>query len=226
MMDLLPNNATKQERALSMSASRVGSVPVVLRDLWSPWTCPVEILPWLAWSLSVDDWDVDWTEQQKRGAIASSVEVHRRKGTVGAVRRALQAIGYEVQIREWVEGAYTFSVYIDGTSSPVEESAFIEAERLALTHKNVRSHLATVGTFIQSAGSVDVVSATLDGETTEILPFYVGTLESPGAISILSGMQDVVSTMILPPIPFPEIEISGKLFLPSFIRSEIIVELN
>ena len=34
--------------------------------------CPADVLPWLGWALSVDDWDQDWSEQQKRSAIAAS----------------------------------------------------------------------------------------------------------------------------------------------------------
>lgn len=226
MTDLLPPNSTVQERALSLSTARVGAVPMPIRQLWSPQTCPADILPWLAWSLSLDDWSGDWSEQQKRDAIAASVEVHRRKGTVGAVRRALQAIGYEVEIRESVDGPYTFSVYIDGSSGIVEEAAFSEAERLALANKNVRSHLSTVGTIIKTEGGYQIVSATLNGETTDVLPLIISLVSIDGKLVILSGMQDVVSTTIMPEFIFPDFIIPGTIFLPSGSNNKIVVELN
>ena len=93
MTDLLPRNATTQERAMANTVARISSVQTPLRSLWSPQDCPADFLPWLAWGLSLDIWDASWTDAQKREAIAASVEVHRRKGTIGALKRALQAIG-------------------------------------------------------------------------------------------------------------------------------------
>ena len=112
----LPPNATAQERALEATLARIGSVPVPLRDLWSPVSCPVDLLPWLAWSLSVDHWESGWPESIKRDVIAQSVGVHKIKGTVAAIRLALANAGFdEVEI---VEGAlperYDGSVSYDG----------------------------------------------------------------------------------------------------------------
>jgi phage tail P2-like protein len=41
-----------------------------------------------------------WTEAQKRAVIAASVATHKRKGTIGALKRALAALGYEVVVDE------------------------------------------------------------------------------------------------------------------------------
>lgn len=65
-----------------------------IATLWDPMNCPAGILPWLAWALSVDDWDADWPEGTKRNAIAASIAIHRRKGTPRAVKDALAAAGY------------------------------------------------------------------------------------------------------------------------------------
>jgi len=69
-------------------------VPVPNATLWTPATCPAALLPWLAWALSVDEWDGTWPEERQRAVIAASVAVHRRKGTRGAVVAALAAAGY------------------------------------------------------------------------------------------------------------------------------------
>lgn len=91
---LLPDNATPQEVALDRATGRIGAVPVDVRLTWNPQTCPPAILPWLAWALSVDEWQPEWPVEQKRAVIAASVGVHRRKGTRTAVVEALQAAGY------------------------------------------------------------------------------------------------------------------------------------
>ncbi|MDO5631140.1 MAG: phage tail protein I [Paracoccus sp. (in: a-proteobacteria)] len=91
MTSLLPPNSTATERAAEAVTDR--PVPVPVADLWSADRCPAAHLPWLAWALSVDDWDPDWPEDTQRAVIAASVEVHRCKGTVWAMRRALAVAG-------------------------------------------------------------------------------------------------------------------------------------
>jgi phage tail P2-like protein len=117
---LLPQNRTGQEHAIEQTqAARIAGMDVPVDRLWNPSTCPAALLPWLAWALSVDEWDDAWPEETKRRVIADSVTVHRVKGTVGAVRRALAAAGYgDALIRErW--GALFYNGtwgYGDGTT--------------------------------------------------------------------------------------------------------------
>jgi phage tail P2-like protein len=91
---LLPANASRAERALATAVARISDVPMPHGDVWNPTTCPAALLPWLAWALSVDDWDEDWPEAVKRDVIRRSAEVHRLKGTRAGVRLALDAAGY------------------------------------------------------------------------------------------------------------------------------------
>jgi len=99
--ELLPSNANEHEHALDDATARIGAVPVEIVTLWNPQTCPAALLPWLAWALSVDEWDETWTETQKRDTVAASYAVHSHKGTPYAVKQALRALGYDnVQIRE------------------------------------------------------------------------------------------------------------------------------
>jgi phage tail P2-like protein len=101
MTILLPPNATPTERAVEAATSRIAAIPVVIGDIWNPATCPAHLLPWLAWALSVDVWDAGWSEQTQRAVIAASTLVHRRKGTIGAIKAAMAAMGYgDVDITE------------------------------------------------------------------------------------------------------------------------------
>ena len=93
MTSLLPPNSTPVERTIEAATVRVGAVPVPVDLMWRPESCPAAFLPWLAWSLSVDEWDDGWTEETKRQVIAASIAIHRRKGTIWAMRRALVAAG-------------------------------------------------------------------------------------------------------------------------------------
>lgn len=145
--DLLPPNATTQERAVSLALDRLPEVPI--RQLWSPQTCPAAQLPWLAWALSVDEWDSTWPEETKRQVIASSIDQHRKKGTVGALRRALQRLGYEVEIDERTGVAYTFRLRFkvregEATAGAVLDQAVTKATAIALRQKNARSELLDI----------------------------------------------------------------------------------
>ena len=97
---LLPPNATPVELALEAVTRRLDAVPVPLRDLWSAQRCPLELLPWLAYALSIDSWNSSWSEQVKRAVVAQAIEIQRKKGTVAAVRRVVQAFGGNIAIRE------------------------------------------------------------------------------------------------------------------------------
>lgn len=91
---LLPGNATPQEAAAEQATARIGDVAVPLDTLWNPLTCPGAVLPWLAWAVSVDEWEAGWPEDRRRETIALAFYVHRRKGTLAAVRAALIAAGF------------------------------------------------------------------------------------------------------------------------------------
>lgn len=98
---LLPPQSTRTERALAALGNQVLDIPVPNRTLWNVETCPEEMLPWLAWSFSVDLWDEAWPVSFKRGMIRNAIPAHRKKGTRQSVELALDALGIEVEIDEW-----------------------------------------------------------------------------------------------------------------------------
>jgi phage tail P2-like protein len=149
MSDLLPPNATGAERAMSLATARHAEVPVPVRDLWNPDTCPESLLSWLARALSVDEWDSSWTAEQKRETIKRSVTVHRYKGTIGGVREALGALGFEVRVQEWFNqipsgDPYTFRILLDVNQVPLDQDALGRIQNVLASAKNLRSHLDSI----------------------------------------------------------------------------------
>ena len=116
---LLPESASNAERGLSgAAAKRLSAIGAPLRDLWRAETCPADLLPWLAWGLSVDDWDPEWPEATKRTVIAEAIEVHRYKGTPWAVRRSLEQMGFNrVEILEGTNLRYDGTLTYDGSET-------------------------------------------------------------------------------------------------------------
>lgn len=98
---LLPPNATRLERAAEAATARIGDVPYPIEPLLDPYRIPAEWLPWLAWGLSVDSWDEDWSEQAKRDAVAGSIALHRIKGTRASVETVLGRFDQLLDLVEW-----------------------------------------------------------------------------------------------------------------------------
>jgi phage tail P2-like protein len=171
---LLPYNATAPERALEGAAARVSDVPVLVRESWDPDTCPAALLPWLAWAFSVDKWDANWTEEQKRAAIKASVFVHRHKGTPAALQAALDALGYQIEAVEWHQvepkrAPYTFGVVVevvdDGLSDVSDFETIIDVANSA---KNVRSHMDFITVESTRSGTLWCGGVTFSGAVISI----------------------------------------------------------
>lgn len=110
MQTLLPNTSTKFEKDLEQTGFFANRPPEGFKFqwIWNPHLCPKELLPWLAWSLDVDDFQHDWPEQKKRDVIAAAPTVNRKKGTLESIRRAIRSAGLgEITITEnsehWAE---------------------------------------------------------------------------------------------------------------------------
>ena len=133
-MTLLPPNATPLEHGLEHGVARLSVVPVPLRQLWDPATCPLELLPYLAWALSIDGWSTDWPEAVKRSRVASALAIQRSKGTASSVRSVVASFGGSVALKEWWQtsprGApHTFELVldVDGIVSSERSAAFVDA---------------------------------------------------------------------------------------------------
>lgn len=102
--ELLPKNATPLERCITeVMLERIDEMPMLIATLWDNETCPAELLPFLAWAVSVDVWDEAWEESVKRRVIGAAPKVHRMKASLQAVEAALSAMGIRAQIKEWWE---------------------------------------------------------------------------------------------------------------------------
>jgi len=145
MTDLLPPNATPEERALTAASARLGlpDTALLIDTLWSPWDCPETLLPWLAWALAVDVWDAGWDVETKRRVIAFSFALRRRAGTVWAVREALKASGLaDARLTECVGHWAGFDLEVDlGETTSVTAVSTATLLRLLYNAKPASRHL-------------------------------------------------------------------------------------
>jgi len=203
---LLPPNATALERAAEAATARVGEVEVPIATLWDPDRCPAALLPYLAWALSVDDWSPEWPERIKRAVIRAAIAVHRTKGTIGALHRALEAMDLDlIRVIEWFEEEpagepYTFRVEVGTISRGLSEDewdAILAAVRKA---KNTRSHLKDLRVYLQVQSTVPYVGgACLGGESVTVYPYTITEREQLGAVPLFAAAyQSVETTTVYP----------------------------
>lgn len=177
---LLPNNATQLERVLADVLADDLNPPI--RDLIDPERCPAEFLPYLAWSYSVDRWDVGWSDAVKRGVIAASFDVHLRKGTVAALRRVIEPLGYLIEIIEWWETEPpgprgTFQLRIGVLDAGITEAMYREVERLIDDAKPLTRHLVGLDINLETRVPAFYGCALTDGDVLDIYPWQPADID-------------------------------------------------
>ncbi|EMB9094495.1 phage tail protein I [Escherichia coli] len=170
---LLPPSASDFMRCVERGTARLSALPVSLNQLWDPDTCPVALLPYLAWALSVDRWDRDWTEETKRQVIRDAWAIHRHKGTISAIRRVVEPFGYVINVTEWWETSDprgTFRLDIGVLDVGITEEMYTEMERLIADARPVSRHLVGLNIMQDIQGYLYTGGVMYDGDVITIYP--------------------------------------------------------
>jgi len=197
MRSLLPSNSTQLERALEASFYDKTIVP--LRTLYNADTCPVHLLPHLAWAWSVDRWDFRWSEATKRAAIKASYYIHAHKGTIGALRRVVEPLGYLIEIIEWFktvpEGVPgTFALKVGVLDTGITEEMYQELERLIDDAKPVSRKLTGLAISLETQGYLNIAACLYDGDEIDVYPPVMRDIEVTGSFSVL-GREHTIDTL-------------------------------
>lgn len=199
MTSILPANLAELERDIDAALDRLGDIKVDTATLWNPWTCPPQVLPFLAWALSVDQWRSAWSEQQKRRMVAQSLDLHRIKGTRRALDLAVAGFGLQVKITEWFDAVPemprgTFRVDIYSTDQSVSEELGAELLRAVEGAKRKSQHLAGFSLNLQSHASARLGVGGLLGETVRVYPYQPKDMLISGPIRMGAGgrTQEVI----------------------------------
>jgi phage tail P2-like protein len=165
--DLLPPNATPLELALARTmAAQIGALPVPLRDLWNPASCPVPLLPWLAGTVGVDGWDGTWPETVQRARIAAAIMINRHKGTLGAVQNVIAAYGGTVQMTRWdqteppgVPFSFALAVALGAQGGVPPTAAFIDGLIADVTRAKGARDTFTFTVALNAIGAIGLFGA-------------------------------------------------------------------
>ena len=170
---LMATGSSELEQRAAEACAVISELSVPLRDLWNPWKCPVKFLPYLAWSFSVDRWEESWSETEKRRAVSDAFWIHQRKGTVAAVRRVIENLGYSMTIQEWWEvadPAGTFRLEIDLNDIGITEPMIKELERIIGDAKPVSRHISQLTLSASTSGPANIGAAVFDGDVITVYP--------------------------------------------------------
>ena len=172
-MSLLPLNSTQLERAIEAAIDDVPNLPI--RTLYNAQTCPAHLLHQLAWAWSVDRWDNQWSEKVKRAAIESAFYIHAYKGTIGALRRVVEPLGYLLDVIEWwqtvpmgVPGTFGLKVGVQETG--LTEAMYQELTALIDDAKPLSRTLTELVISLESTGNINIFSCVYEGEVIDVYP--------------------------------------------------------
>lgn len=197
MSSLLPLNSTQLERAIESAMAEKTENP--LRTLYNPDTCPAHLLPWLAWTWSVDRWDTRWAEAVKRSAIRSAFYVHAHKGTIGALRRVVEPLGYLIEVLEWWETKPegvpgTFALKVGVLDTGITEEMYLELERLVDDAKPVSRHMTGLAISLETQGALNIGVALYEGDEINVYPPMQRDIEVTGYIGA-AGREHTIDTL-------------------------------
>ena len=182
--------------------------PEIIRQLSDPWECPIEFLPWLAWSLSVDVWNERWPEQTKRAVTANSLSLHAHKGTAGGLEDALFSLGVRPEILEWHEqvpegerGTMSLTLWVTENINPdspvMIDSKMVRDLLFAIDSTKRLSVHYTFGIGVEMSASVGI------GLSAELASFQRVSAEmddvriNPGPASVGIGLSAELAILIV-----------------------------
>lgn len=193
---LLPGNLSDLERDLDVAIARMADIDIPLNKLWDPFNCPIEVLPWLAWALSVDDWSSDWSESIKRQVVANSLDLHRIKGTRPAIEHGLNSLSLNTDIQEWFEttpqgvpGTFNVDVFVDnqGITTQLIESIHrsVKSNKRGTAHYSLTMNLAADSN--EYHGGVLQLTSEIEGQP------YIPVLDDANNITYLGGILQLIT---------------------------------
>ena len=198
---LLPPGSSALERRLAQACSGISGLSVPLRDLWSPDTCPVNFLPYLAWAFSVDRWDEGWAESVKRKVVKDAFYIHQHKGTISAIRRVVEPLGYLIRVIEWWktnDAPGTFRLDVGVLDTGITEEMYQELTRLIDDAKPVSRHMTGLAISLETSGVIGYGAYVDQGEVIDVYPPAPRDIEVTGRYGQVVCIDEIDTLDVYP----------------------------
>lgn len=118
--------------------------------------------------------DEKWPEATKRSVCASSFFVHQHKGTISALRRVVEPLGFLIEVREWWqlnEEPGTFRLVVGVLDSGITDEMYQELERLIEDAKPASRHLTGLAISLSATGELYVGAGCYHGDALTVYPY-------------------------------------------------------
>ncbi|MFJ5429251.1 phage tail protein I [Pectobacterium actinidiae] len=194
---LLPPSSNDFMRRAAQAAEVLSLLPVDLNALWNADKCPLDLLPYLAWALSVDRWDKNWSEQTKRQVIKAAWLVHRQKGTIAAIRRVIEPFGYLVQVVEWFQNGGepgTFQLAVGVNEQGITDEIYRELEQLIEQAKPCSRHLTALSINLDVHGEITAGVVGYLGDELTVYPYMPQVISSTG-LCVVGASIHIIDNM-------------------------------
>lgn len=189
---LLPPSSSDFMRRVAQTAEVLSDLAVDLNTLWNADKCPLDLLPYLAWALSVDRWDKNWSEQTKRQVIKAAWMVHRQRGTIASIRRAIEPVGYLIRVTEWFQSGGepgTFKLEVGVNDQGITDEVYRDLEKLIDQVKPCSRHLTSLSINLDVSGEITAAASGYMGDEINIYPYIPDVISTSGSGVIGAGIH-------------------------------------
>ena len=184
-ISLLPQSEDSKLKAIDLAyETRVAKIKQelqVISTLAQPKRADERFLPYLAHSHQVAFWSNDLTLDEKRAIIDFSIHLHRKKGTLFALKEVLKRLNIDVKFYEWFEYQglpYHFKVDVDFLNRPIEDKDLKIIEEFVEIYKNEKSILELIRIRLKTNLQHKYASATIQGENIKVYPYQPRSLNT------------------------------------------------
>jgi len=198
-MSLLPVTTSDLERKLESLGERY-DLGTIHRVLWNPKLCPEELLIYLAWALSVDEWNDSWPESVKRKVCENSLDIHRMKGTTKSMQDSIDALGHNAEIKYRYDDPSIpkgkFKIRIKANDVPITDSLYQEMRRVVNASKRGTLHLDSFSVSSSSRLGVQKIAASVIGERVATTPLGNALVVTNSKLSVGAAVNVVESISV------------------------------
>ncbi|EFT7236986.1 phage tail protein I [Salmonella enterica] len=96
------------------------------------------------------------------------------KGTIGAIRRVVEPLGYLIEVREWWqlnEEPGTFRIVVGVLEQGITEEMYQELERLVADAKPASRHLTGLAISLSTTGNIFAGAGCYHGDALTVYPY-------------------------------------------------------
>ncbi len=157
----------------------------------------------LAWQFDISkvEWELATDREQKEELIKNNILLKAKRGTPWAVKRVLELLGLEGQIKEWFEYGgqpYRFKVDINLKYQGLQSDTYDKLLNLIEEYKNLRSKLEVLNIYLTSQFKQNRATACLSGHDMTVYPYQVKEIQTNFGDCRAIGYQAVHTTTVYP----------------------------